>query len=186
MGKSASKASQALSSQAANRFSDLSSQLSSEAAPGRALVNSTYSNIIKGGPAAYSSIAPQVDFAKQQYQNARQTVRDTAPAGGAFNTANNTLANGEAQTVSNLYRDNINNALNGLNSSSQSSTGQALGATSGVSGIAQQLQQLAQQRSAAFTGGLGGIAGALGTLFAGGFGGGGGGMPSSFSPGMLN
>lgn len=129
-----------------------------------------YSNILKGGPAAYNSISPQIDFAKQQFSNARRTLRDTVPAGGAWQGANRELAGTEAQTISNLYRDNINNALQGLAGFSQANTQGSLNATGGVSTSAQALAQLAAQRAQAFNAGLGGIAGALGTAFgAGGF-----------------
>ena len=139
--------------------------MTNEAAPQRNLVGQSYTDIIKGGPLAYRTIAPAVDFTKQQFSNARRTLRDTAPAGGAFQAGNADLARTEAQTVSNLYRDNLMNAINNLAGFSQSNTSGGLNATSGVSGVANGLAQLAAQRSAAFAQGLGGIAGALGTYF---------------------
>ncbi len=139
--------------------------MSTEAAPQRALVGNSYSNIIKGGPDAYRTIAPQVDFAKQQFAKVRRTLRDTVPGGGAFTGANRQLAGAEAGTISNLYRDNIMNAIQGLSGFSQGTTNQALAATGGVSNVSQQLAQLSAQRSQGITGALGGIAGALGTFF---------------------
>ena len=119
------------------------------------------------------------------------------PAGGAWQGANRQLAGNEAQTVSNLYRDNLMNAINGLAGFSQANTQGSLNATGGQSAAANSLAQLAAQRAAAFNSGLGGIAGALGTAFGMGgltgiFGGGaktgaGGSYPSgTYSPGPPN
>lgn len=114
---------------------------------------------------AYRTIAPAVDFTRQQFSNARRTFRDSAPAGGAFQAGNRTLARDEAATVSNLYRDNLMNSIQGLAGFSQANTGAGLNATSGVSGVANSLAQLSAQRAQAAASGLGGIAGALGTYF---------------------
>lgn len=114
---------------------------------------------------AYRTIAPQIDFTKQQFANARRTLRDTSPAGGAYAAGNKALALGEAQTTSNLYRDNIMNAIQDLAGFSQANTGGSLSATGGVSSVANSLAQLAAQRAQAVASGLGGIAGALGTYF---------------------
>jgi hypothetical protein len=129
------------------------------------LVSDSYSNIIRGGPLAYKTIAPQVDFARQQFSNARRELRNTVPAGGAWQGANKNLAANEAQTVSNLYRDNLMNAVNGLAGFSQANTQGSLNATGGQSAAANSLAQLAAQRAQAFNSGIGGIAGALGTAF---------------------
>lgn len=114
---------------------------------------------------AYRTIAPAVDFTRQQYSNARRTLRDSAPAGGAYQAGQRSLARDEAGTVSNLYRDNLMNAIQGLAAFSQANTGAGINATGGVSSAASSLGQLAAQRAAAISSGLGGIAGAVGTYF---------------------
>lgn len=139
--------------------------MTNEAAPQRDLVGQSYSNIIKGGPLAYRTIAPAIDFTKQQFANARRTLRDTVPAGGAWQGGNRQLAAQEAQTTSNLYRDNLMNAIQGLAGFSQANTGAGISATGGVSSAASSLGQLAAQRAQAISSGLGGIAGAVGTYF---------------------
>jgi hypothetical protein len=128
-------------------------------------VGQSYSDIIKGGPAAYRTVAPQVDFAKQQFANARRTLRDTVPAGGAWQGANRQLAGQEAQTVSNLYRDNIMNAINSLAGFSQANTQGANTSAGGLSNVGQAFGQIGAQQLQGWTNGLGGIAGALGTYF---------------------
>lgn len=114
---------------------------------------------------AYRTIAPQVDFAKQQFSNARRTLRDTVPAGGAWQGANRQLAGQEAQTISGLYRDNIMNAIQQLAGFSQANTSGGLNANQGVSTTGQAFGQLAAQKLQAIMSGLGGIGGALGTFF---------------------
>jgi hypothetical protein len=75
------------------------------------------------------------------------------------------LAGQEAQTVSNLYRDNIMNAINGLAGFSQANTSGGLNATNGISNAGQAFGQIGAQQLQGWTNGLGGIAGALGTYF---------------------
>jgi hypothetical protein len=106
-----------------------------------------------------------VDFAKQQFANARRTLRDTVPAGGAWQGANRQLAGTEAQTISGLYRDNIMNAINQLAGFSQANTSGATSATGGVSNVGQAFGQMGAQKLQGIMSGLGGISGALGTYF---------------------
>lgn len=165
MGKSSAKKAEQLQGEAADRYTKLATDLSAEAAPARQQVGDYYSSIIKGGPAAYKSISPQVDFTKQQFANARRTVANSAPAGGGYMGANRTLAANQAQTVSNLYRDKINEALQGLQRQGEFGTQAGLSANGGVEQAGQGLGQLSAQRLAGWMSGLSGISGAVGTYF---------------------
>jgi len=165
VGKGASKTAQRVGVEAANRYSQLGTQFAAESAPARQLAQQTYTNIVRGGPEAYRSIAPQVDFAKQQFANARRTLAQTTPAGGASAAGNRALAGTEAQTISNLYRDKLNEALAGLTQSGQFGTQAGLGALGGQAGVAQTLAGLGASQSEAWAQGLGGLAGAIGTFF---------------------
>ncbi len=151
-----------MQAQAGSRFTDLSNQLSSEAAPQRSLVGDTYSSIIKGGPDATRVLAPAIDYTKQAYANARRTLRNTAPNGGAFFGGNNQLAASEAQTKSNLYRDKLQEALSGLSGFSAANTSAAQAATAGQSSVANQMAELARARQGMWTSGITGLAGAFG------------------------
>jgi len=121
--------------------------------------------VIQGGPQAYSLIAPQVDFTKQQFQNARQTLNAGVPAGGARARGYQQLAQAEAGTVSGLFKDKINEILGRLQQLSEFGTSTGLQATGGISGAGSALGELAAQRAQAVASGLGGIAGAFGTYF---------------------
>lgn len=123
-----------------------------------------YGGIIKGGPEAYKAIAPQVDFTKQQFQNARKSLAQSAPAGGAYASGSRVLASNQAQTVSGLYRDKINEALQRLQEMGTSETSAGLTATGGVQAAGQGLGELAAARAQAIASGIGGISGAFGTF----------------------
>lgn len=152
-------------SEAANRYSKLATDLTTEAAPQRQLVGDYYSNVVKGGPGAYKLIAPQVDFTKRQFSNARRTMDQGVAPGGARQRGYKQLASAEAGTVSNLMRDKINEVLARLASFSQFGTQAGISSTGGVMGAGQGLAELSAQRAAAAAQGLGGVAGALGTFF---------------------
>lgn len=165
MGKAAAKQSEQLASQAADRYSTLATQLAAESAPQRKEASDYYSAIVKGGPQAYTAIAPQVDFAKQQFANARRTQAQTAPAGGAQTAGNRQLASNEASTVSGLYRDKIGEALQQLTQLGEFGTQGELSATGGITSTSQALAQLSAMRAQAVASGVGGIAGSIGTYF---------------------
>lgn len=156
-----------MQSEAANRYTDFATQLSAEGAPARQQSQNYYSSIVKGGPEAYKVIAPQVDFAKQQFANAQRGIADSAPAGGAFSKATQNLAATQAQTISGLYRDNIQKALEALSQSGQFDTGAGLTATGGVSSAANGFAQLSASQANAWASGLSGIAGPFGMLLGG-------------------
>jgi hypothetical protein len=167
LGKSAARKSEQLQNEAANRFSQLATGLSNESAPQRSLLSDYYQGVIKGGPAAYKAISPQVDFAKTQFANARRQINNTAPIGGAVPQARTNLATSEAQTISGMFRDKIQEALQGLQQLSEFGTSGGLQATGGVSNVGSALGQLSAQRLGAWTGALGGIGQALGSYFGG-------------------
>ncbi len=125
-----------------------------------------YSRVIKGDKAeTYKAIAPQVDFAKTQFANARRTVNQSVPAGGAAPAAHANLAATEAQTISSMFRDKIQDALEKLQQLAEFNTSGGMTANTGVATTGSQLGQLANQRLGAWMSGLGGISGALGTYF---------------------
>lgn len=136
-----------------------------ESAPARNLLQDYYTSAIKGGPEAYRAISPQVDFAKQQFQNARQTLDKGVPAGGARARGYKQLATAEAGTVSGLFKDKINEILGRLQQMSEFGTSSGLQATGGISSAGTALGELAAQRANAVASGVGGVAGALGTYF---------------------
>jgi hypothetical protein len=165
MGKGAAKQSQQIAGQAANNFSSLYGNLSSGAAPALKQSQDYYSAIIKGGPQAYAAVAPAAEFTKQQFSNANRQLQDTAPAGGYVPAARTQLAQSQAQTISGLYQNNINNALQSLTGLGLGETQGALGATQGQTTVSGQLAQLAAQQLSAWTSGIGSLAGGFGTLF---------------------
>lgn len=120
---------------------------------------------MKGGPEAYKLIAPQVDFTKRQFANARKTVDEGVAPGGARQRGYKQLAGAEASTVSNLFRDKINEILARLASFSQFGTQSGITATGGVQTAGQGLGELAAARGQAVAGALGGVGSALGTYF---------------------
>lgn len=99
--------------------------------------------------------------------NARRTINQTTPQGGQVPAQRNNLAAAQASTVSNLFRDKINEALERLTQIGQFGTNAGLNANQGVEGVAQQLGQLSAARLQAAMSGLGGIAGAIGTFYGG-------------------
>jgi hypothetical protein len=165
LGKSAAKKAEQLQSEAANRFTEYSKQLSAEAAPARKLTQDYYTSVVKGGPEAYKAISPQVDFTKTQFRQARKQLDAGVPAGGARQRGYQQLAGAEAGTISGLFRDKINEILGRLQESGQFGTQAGISATGGVAGAGESLARLAASRANAVAGGLGGIAGALGTYF---------------------
>lgn len=181
MGKSAAHQSQQLQSEAATRYSNLATSLIGEAGPARNQVSDYYSNIIKGGPQAYAAAAPQIAFTKTQFGNAQKQLAETAPAGGAFMAGSRQLAEQKAQSVSDVYKSQINNALQSLTGIAMGETSAGESAVGGVSHAGDSLAQLAASQAAAWGSGLGGIAGGLGTFF--GLGGmGGGAKPPAWTP----
>jgi hypothetical protein len=154
-----------VAAQAANNFSGLATSLSANAAPALKASQDYYSAILKGGPEAYAAVSPAVDFTKQQFQNAGRQLRQTGPAGGAQVAGATQLASTEAQTISNLYQNNISSALAGLTGLGESETGAALNASQGQTGVASQLGTLAAQQLSAWTSGISGLAGGIGALY---------------------
>lgn len=143
----------------------MATDLTTAAAPANKTVQDYYTSALKGGPEAYKMVAPQVDFAKRQYQNARTSLNEGVAPGGARQRGYKQLASGQAGTISGLFRDKINEILQRLQQMGQFGTQAGLQATGGVQSSGQGLGELAAARANAVAGGLGGIAGAFGTYF---------------------
>lgn len=161
----AGQAAQQNLSSAGNAFSNLSGALTPGATAAQGTVAQYYGNIIKGGPAAYQSISPQIDAAKSAYASQRQTLAQTLPAGGAFASQNKALAPAEASTISQLYSSNLNNAVQGLQQNANTGIQGATASNTGQTNVGNSLANLSAQQLSAWTSALGGLAGGLGTYF---------------------
>ncbi len=173
MGKGAAKHSEALQSQAADRYTKLAQEQYDLAKPAQQQAFNYYGGIVKGGPEAYRVAAPEVNFMKRQFANAESQVRDHLPAGGQKTRAYRDLAVSQPGAISAVFQKKIEGALAQLASLGQAGVGNTLNATTGVQTSANQLGQLAAARGAAVSGAISGLAGIAGTAFGGGFGGGG-------------
>lgn len=119
---------------------------------------------MKGGPEAYKAIAPQVDFTKRQFANAKTTLNEGVAPGGARERGYRQIAQGQASTISNLFRDKINEIVARLAAFSTGNTQSGITATGGISNAGTALGELAAARGNAVAAGIGGVAGALGTF----------------------
>lgn len=150
---------------ASERFNRLGEELIREAGPARKQVQDYYSTAIRGGPEAFKLIAPEVNFTKRQFANARQTMDEGVAPGGARQRGYKQLASAEASSISKLMSDKINEVLARLASFSQFGTQAGIQSTGGMSSAGQALGELAAARGAAVASGVGGIAQGAGMFF---------------------
>jgi hypothetical protein len=162
MGKSAARKAMSLQSDAADRYTKLAEDLNTEAKPARDLVGTYWKSIIGGGPEAYKAVGPQVSFVKRQFAQARNTVRDHVPNGGAKQRAYRDLAIAEPGQIGALFSSKIDEAIARLGNLANFSTEQTLAANSGIGSVGDSLARLSAMRAQAVASGLGGLASTIG------------------------
>lgn len=157
---------------AADRYAKLAQEQYAPAKQAQDKAFNYYGGIVDGNKNAYRVAAPEVNFMKRQFANAKSQVRDYLPAGGQKNRAYRDLAMSQPGAISSVFQKKIEESLARLASLGQQGVGNTLNANQGVSAAGDSLAQLSAARANAVSSAIGGITGLAGFAFGGGFGGG--------------
>lgn len=114
--------------QIGNRLVDFAQEQWSEASPYRQQTAKYWSNILKGGQALQSSVAPQINAVSQQYGAARKSIGEMAP-GGLRDVSFRNASLSQAAAKSGIYSGGIQDALARLANQAN------LGTQAGLSGM---------------------------------------------------
>lgn len=131
MGKSDQSAARATAKAQADiggRLVDFAQNQWQEAAPYRQQTSSYWSNILKGGNALQTAVAPQINMATQQYGAARKSIGEMAP-GGLRDVSMRNASLSQASTKAGIYSGGIQDALARLANQAN------LGTQAGLSGM---------------------------------------------------